>query len=116
MTDIDDFSISFQRIVEHSDSTDEVQRRLKHPLSSGQQRVLDQYFERKERQKKVVRRALTTRQVAEFRYQKQHPRNKISMFTRTTGLYKQHKITVIRNSKGKFVSIPEYLRKEIYKK
>ena len=101
MTDVEDFSISFRRIVERSDSTDEVQHRLKRPLSSGQQRVLDQYFERKERQAKVIPRALSKRQVAEFRYQKQHPGNKISVVNRTTGLYKQHKITVIRNSKRK---------------
>ena len=103
MTDLEDFSISFQRIVGKSDSTDEVQRRLKSKLHSGQRQILDEYFEQKKlRQQRTVRRALTSRQIAQFRYQKRHPKHTIT-FDKKGRL-------LLRNSKGKFVNIPKYLK------
>ena len=110
MTDIHDFSSSFRRIVETSDSTDEVRMRLKRPLSLGQRQILDDYFEQKERQKeKPLRPAISKRQVAQFRYQKLHPKYSINYDRELKRLF-------IRNTRGRFVRQPSYLKRAFQKR
>lgn len=100
ITELTDFSSSFRKLVESSNNTAEVERKIKTPLSSGQQRILDEYYS--QRQKQQERRPLTKKQVATFRYRNKHPRIKFTFD-------KNHNLR-LRNPSGKFVSIPEYLK------
>ena len=50
MTELEDFSETFQRIVRESDSVDEVQQRFRRPLSMGQARVLADYYSERAKQ------------------------------------------------------------------
>jgi hypothetical protein len=97
---------SLRKFLQNTKNLDEADRKLG-GLSIKQVRLFAQYYQRKKesRQKLETRIRRAPRNAAEIRYGKIHPSHKI-------GKTKAGRI-FIRNTKGRFVEIPRYLKRAI---
>lgn len=100
---------SLKKLLDRAGSLDamETKFRKRGGLTIKQARLFAQYYQKKGEQKKKletrVREAPLT--AAKIRYQKRHPKHKISQL-------RNGRIT-IRNTKGRFVKIPRYVKQAI---